>query len=451
MRDKLVSNRFYKPIVKYKMYKVLVINPYITDFKLYDEWMHPLGLYFLIDSLKRNHVQTFYFNCLKQNTKPKKYGTGHFECVEIEKPLLYENIKRKYKLYGCEKKELVDYLLSVDVPDLICVGSMMTYWSGGVIETVRIVKEMYPDKPVIIGGIAARLIPEFFEKKLPDCFTYDSILASNEINIPETVYNALKALKEPISFLGGLECLKQTNHGPLLLSLGCPLRCSYCASSVLQKHYYHRSLQTIIDEVQYLYENFDVRDFAFYDDAVLLESHEVLIPFLKKINEHKFSVRFHSPNGLHVRLITQEISDLLMKNGFRTIRFGFESGNKKYTTDTNAKSSFDMLREKVAVLRRSGFGKQDIGVYIMGGLKGQEPQEMVTEIEYTSSLGVKVKPVFLSPVPCTAMFEYYSKIFPEIKTDPLWHNDTFFVTQLPQWSSESIEQIRLRVRELNNL
>jgi hypothetical protein len=27
----------------------LVINPHAADFKLYDEWMHPLGLYLLIE------------------------------------------------------------------------------------------------------------------------------------------------------------------------------------------------------------------------------------------------------------------------------------------------------------------------------------------------------------------------------------------------------------------
>ena len=32
-------------------FAALVVNPFITDFKLYDEWMHPLGLYFLIDLL----------------------------------------------------------------------------------------------------------------------------------------------------------------------------------------------------------------------------------------------------------------------------------------------------------------------------------------------------------------------------------------------------------------
>lgn len=431
------------------MYKVLVINPYITDFKLYDEWMHPVGLYFLLDSLKKNGIQTFYFNCLKQSSRLKNYSTGNFQSFEIKKPLLYNNIKRKYKLYGRPQSELCEYLSSIDKPDLVCIGSMMTYWAPGVIKTVQTLRKIFPCIPVIIGGIAARLIPQYFKEKLPDCYTADSVFSKKEIILPSSVYSAFKALSEPVSLIGGMECLKNTNHGPVLLSFGCPMRCSYCASSVLQKTFYHRPIEQAVKEMLYLNEKFGVIDFAFYDDALLIKPDEILIPFLKKINSYKLPVRFHTPNGLHIQFMTQEISDLMIENGFKTIRFGFESGNKKHAVETNNKSSFSMLKNKVSVLKKSGFKRKDIGVYIMGGLKGQKPQEMLQEMNLVGSLDIKIKPVFLSPVPQTKLFSYYSSLFPQIKYNPLWHNDTFFVTSLQEWSWDSVEMIRSKSREIN--
>lgn len=433
------------------MYKVLVINPYITDFKLYDEWMHPSGLYFLIDCLKRNGIQTYYFNCLKQVSKPKKHGTGSFMSLEIKKPSLYKNIKRKYKLYGRPQSELINFLSDIDDPDLVCIGTMMTYWAPGVIQTIKIIKEQLPNVPVIIGGIAARLFSHYFKNRLPGCITSDSILTTNRINLPQPVHSALKALSKPTSLLGGLECLDHATHGPVLLSFGCPMKCSYCASRVLQKDFYHRSIKTTIREILYLNERFGVSDFAFYDDALLVKPDQVLIPFLKKINEYKIPFRFHTPNGLHLQFITEEISDLMKENGFKTIRLGFESGSKKYADDTNYKSGFDMLEKKVSILQKSGFDKNDIGVYIMGGLKDQKPLEMLKEMEYAGSLGIKIKPVFLSPVPHTELFKYYSHFFPQIKSDPLWHNDTFFITSLAQWDFDSVEMIRKKSREINQV
>ena len=59
--------------------KILVINPYVTDFKLYDEWMHPLGLYFLMDILRKNGHSISYFNCLQSySSSPRKHGTASF-------------------------------------------------------------------------------------------------------------------------------------------------------------------------------------------------------------------------------------------------------------------------------------------------------------------------------------------------------------------------------------
>ena len=71
----------------------LVINPWVTDFKLYDEWMHPVGLYFLISLLRHNGWQVRFFDCLAhgRHARGKAYGTGDFQSTEIPKPDLYRS------------------------------------------------------------------------------------------------------------------------------------------------------------------------------------------------------------------------------------------------------------------------------------------------------------------------------------------------------------------------
>ena len=45
----------------------------------------------------------------------------------------------------------------VEKPAAILVTSLMTYWYPGVVEVIRLAREVHPGTPVILGGIYARL------------------------------------------------------------------------------------------------------------------------------------------------------------------------------------------------------------------------------------------------------------------------------------------------------
>ncbi|HEX3020292.1 MAG TPA: B12-binding domain-containing radical SAM protein [Chitinispirillaceae bacterium] len=425
--------------------KILVINPYITDFKLYDEWMHPAGLYFLMDILHKNGHKISYFNCLQHSLLPsEKYGTGRFNFEEIQKPALYCDIKRKYKRYGRPQNELREFLQSIPSQDIICVGSMMTYWALGVTETIQIVREVYPAVPIIIGGIAARLMPHYFSCISDNCITGE--LADPEIRA------LLQISKIPVpSFLTGFRALaKPATHGPVMISLGCPMNCSYCASKILQPTFRYRPLELILNEIDFMIEQLGVTDFAFYDDALLYNAEAVFIPFLKKIIERTYPIRFHTPNGLHLRFIQESLLKLMIKAGFVTIRFGYESGDQRYLHDISAKIRNDELTGKIKLIKQYCSEYQDIGIYIMGGLKDQTPQQMLAEMDFIGSLGIRTKPVFISPVPGTSLYMHYLKEFPMLQTDPFWHNDSFFITRLPAWSIEEVETVRKRAKQINS-
>jgi hypothetical protein len=87
----------------------------------------------------------------------------------------------------------------------------------------------------------------------------------------------------------------------------------------------------------------------------------------------------------------------------------------------------------------------------MGGLPDQTIEEMRDEMRFIASLAILVKPVFLSPVPFTKLFSRYARQFPRLETDPLFHNDTFFISRLPGWSAAAVEEIKAEAREMNTL
>jgi radical SAM superfamily enzyme YgiQ (UPF0313 family) len=131
----------------------------------------------------------------------------------------------------------------------------------------------------------------------------------------------------------------------------------------------------------------------------------------------------------------------MKKIGFRTLRFGYESSDFRYVHDTKAKATRGDLALKIKLVKEHGFSGSDVGVYVMAGFPGQSPVDVIEEIEFVASLAVSVKPVFLSPVPRTKLFEYYRMEFPELAIDPLWHNDSFFISRLPGWNADAVQQV----------
>ena len=143
---------------------ILCINPWIHDFAAFDFWAKPLGLLSLAAILRESGVRISYIDCLDRfhpkEPGPVKVlwdGRGPFRKTEIDLPEGLEDSGRKFSRYGIKPEWFISDLQKIKPPDLIFVTSLMTYWASGVQETIQMVKSVFPDIPVILGGIYASL------------------------------------------------------------------------------------------------------------------------------------------------------------------------------------------------------------------------------------------------------------------------------------------------------
>jgi len=422
--------------------RILLINPWIHDFAAYDLWAKPVGLLYLASTLKINGYDVDLIDCLdpfhpgltqEDGTKtPKRLpsGRGGFFKQVIPKPEALKDFPRKYGRYGISPAIFEKELLGIKKPDAVFVTSMMTYWYTGVIETIRVLRRVIPGIPVVLGGNYATL-----------CTDHAIEHSGADIVVKGEGENALgKIVKELFNDilhfipdkdnldsypLPSFELSSYINHVPIMTSRGCPFRCSYCASHLLNSGFRTRDPIKIVDEIEFWNSTFGVVHFPFYDDALLVDRERRIIPMLKEVIRRGLNCVFHCPNGLHLREIDTPLSRLMFKAGFKTIRFGFETASARRQADTGGKITNEETRSAVAHLLEAGYNGGDIGMYILCGLPGQSPSEVQDSIDFIDSCGARPVIAEFSPIPGTPIWkEAVQASSYDIEKEPLYHNNT---------------------------
>jgi radical SAM superfamily enzyme YgiQ (UPF0313 family) len=398
---------------------ILLVNPWIIDFKAYDLWMKPLGLLNISSILRRNGYNVYLIDCLDRNhesviKKGRDYGTGKFESEIIEKPALYKKIPRYYKRYGISLEAFLNDLKKIPHPDIILVTSGMTYWYPGVHLAISMLKEKYPSIPVILGGIYATVCSDF-AKIHSRAVVFPGSNMSEFLYLLETYTGINHTFYGPFS--PDYSHYEKLDYASIVTSKGCPYNCTYCASKKLDPSFVSRNPYEVISEIKFIKKSCNISDFAFYDDALLLN------PGIKTILEEvsREYLKFHTPNGVHSGFIDLTMAGLLRKAGFKIINLSLETVDENIRILTGNKVKIYEFESALDNLYREGFSKKDIRIYTMMAIPGQTFHEVDKTIDYIFKLGLKNNLSVFSPVPGSCDF---TKIKSDL-SDPLTHNTSY--------------------------
>ena len=420
---------------------LLLINPWIYDFAAYDLWAKPLGLLYLAALLEKNDWKVNYIDCLDiyhpalraimfKHPKRTLDHRGHFYREEVDKPPLLQEIPRRFYRFGLPPKVFRKVLQTLPFPEAILVTSGMTYWYLGVHEVISTVKEVFPSVPVILGGIYATLCPDHAKRLSGADFI---IRGWGEVQVTKVLEELTGISSLFPSDLNDIDVLpspafqhySRIDYVCILTSRGCPFRCTYCASHILNDGFLRRNPARVVEEIIHWVKEYGVEDIAFYDDALLVDPSSLAVPIFHDLIAKGIKIRFHTPNGIHARWVTQEIAFLMRKAGFTTIRLGLETSSMERQLATGEKVSNEVFREAVRNLQRAGYSPEEIGVYILVGLPGQSKEEVEDTIHFVWNCGARPYLAEYSPIPGTHLWEEAIKISPfDLKGEPLFHNNT---------------------------
>ncbi len=428
--------------------KVLLINPWIYDFSAYNFWARPLGLLKIAEYLSAFNIEINFIDCIDSFVN-NKYGSGKFRAEVIEKPNVLKDIPFFYKRYGISIDEFVKRLKDTLPVDLILLTSVMSYWYLGVQKAVEIIRKLTKDVPIILGGIYPTLYYLHAKEHSGADYIYQGRLNEDLNQLFQKIGYKLQRQRDPIPYFRFN--FYNNSFAPLLTSEGCPFRCSYCASNLLMGNYKRRHYEDVIKEILEL-SKIGIKDFAFYDDALLFDADSHIKPLLREIIKEKINVRFHTPNGLHAIFLDEELAHLMKKANFKTIRLGLETVDPDIQRNTGGKITNYDLKMAIHYLKKAGFTKDEIGVYLMYGIPAHGIDKIKEGIEFLKSLNVQIKLTEFSPIKGTKMWdELINRGVIKDEIDPLLTNNTVFsyLYAIHPWGE--IEKIKLDVKEYNRL
>jgi radical SAM superfamily enzyme YgiQ (UPF0313 family) len=196
---------------------------------------------------------------------------------------------------------------------------------------------------------------------------------------------------------------------------GCPFQCTFCSwpQTFMGRKYRVRSIENILDELEWIEENLRVREVFFEDDTFTIDKKRV-VSFCRKYRERGLKISW----SCNARVDTLDLETMkeMKKANCRFLIVGFESADNEILKNIKKGFTVEKAKEFARNVKKAGlFLHAD---FIIG-----LPGETKETIEKTRRFIEEIKPEQLqvsvvSPFPGTELYEWYKRNGFLITEDP---------------------------------
>jgi len=307
-------------------------------------------------------------------------------------------------------------------PNTVKIAKLLKAWDENIV--------------IVIGGAHATCLPE--ECIAFDCFDYvvvgegeftmlelanslihNSITIANINGLAYKKNNKIK-INKPRKRLANLDLLPYParellninsyyQKGAIVSSRGCPFRCNYCSCAVIAGHTYRvHSVDYVLNEIEYLINNYGFEYFDFHDDTFNFYPERVL-EFCRKIKERQLN--FHWACFCRVTNFNNEIATAMKQAGCVAIQFGVEAGNQTVLNSIKKRITLAEIENSVIAAKNADINKISCG-FIIG--HAEDTEETINE---TINFGLKLATLgatdltvsVLTPLPGTEVYNNLGK------------------------------------------
>ncbi|MFQ5901587.1 MAG: B12-binding domain-containing radical SAM protein [Thermodesulfobacteriota bacterium] len=240
---------------------------------------------------------------------------------------------------------------------------------------------------------------------------------------PRELISDLDTLPFPARHLVDMDAYTRTgfkygNKRPVIMistSRGCPHNCYFCAvPSISGRGWRYRSVDSIMAELEYLYDRCGYRAVGFSDDNFTISTKRVK-ELCNRIIEKGYDLWWWSMSSPDILIKNEDMVELMARAGAKSIFIGVESASEETLKEFNKKMDGNTAEKATAILKRHRI--EVYASYIIGGLHDSVGSILKT-IRFARRLDTNIAQfTILTPYPGTALYEEVKdKIF-----DKRWH------------------------------
>jgi len=182
-------------------------------------------------------------------------------------------------------------------------------------------------------------------------------------------------------------------------SRGCPYRCIFCSTSVFQ-FYRFRSPKNVVDEIELLINNYDIRDITFHDPTFNVNLKWVKSFCIELINRN---IKIKWRCLCRVDIINDQIISIMKQSGCYNIAFGIESSKDKFLSFLQKDFSIKQVKKAMTIVKKY---KIEVLAYFMYGIPGQTISDLVHNIRFIKELSPDyINILILNPVVGTQLWD----------------------------------------------
>jgi len=353
--------------------------------------------------------------------------------------------------------------IAAQKPDLVGISILNANRSGG-IEIARIVKQIDPQIPVVLGGVGATFLWELLLRHFPEIDyvvvgegerAFAALLQHLEkkdekgaaavpgiarrdngravCNPPAPPIDDLDALADPARYF---------TFSHVVSSRGCPSNCRFCGSPQFwQRRVRFHSSSYFLDQIERLHRK-GIGFFFVSDDTFTLKPKRV-IEICRRMLDRGLNVSWAAIS--RVDRIDEKMLFWMRKAGCIQISYGVEHGSEKIRRNLGKHFTDEQIRR--AFVLTTSYGIMARAYFIYGC-----PGETDDTIEQTIGLIRKIRPLsaifyLLALFPGTALYEDYRKRCGI--GDEIWlenSEDILYFETDPQLSREKVLSFGRRLR-----
>lgn len=397
--------------------------------------------------------------------------------------------------YRYPKDEVISILKGKN-PDLILTGGIITVYNYLKWLTSQL-KVLYHDVPIMIGGSVSTSIPEIAlntldvdiacigEGEVTTVEAANCIEQNKELSSVKGIYYRhdgeilRNGMREPIKDMDSIPFpaydlfpmdiyvnnpvgyvnkdkwgsgSRVVDDVPKSMNInvtrGCPYNCKFCYCDYLGPGYRHRSAQNVMEEMDFLNDEYGVTYFLWADDEPMINKkfiREFCDLMVKSKRDYQFAL------AGRVNLVNEKMLTELKTAGCNMVAYGIESGSQKMLDAMNKQVTIEQAKNAIKLTKKI-FGDADCSFMI--GYPGETDETIQETIDFCKELDLAPEVIFFAtPYPGTELYEYAKKlglIGDEAEyISGLWEQGEQIAVNFTDWTDEELfERREMMIKEL---